>query len=77
MKPILKPKNGTWEQHPSQLAAERYFESMARNEIEEMADQLVLGGFAKMDWFDEEKDSIFIRHLTDLVMEEDELGCDW
>jgi hypothetical protein len=72
MKPILKAKNGTWKQHPSQLAAERYFESMSTQDIWDMTDQLVLGEFDKMDWFDKEKDSIFIRHLTDLVMEASE-----
>lgn len=71
MKPLLKTKNGTWHRHPSQLEAERYFKSMSPYEIGQMADQLVLGEFDKFDWFDEEKDPIFIRHLTDLVMEKD------
>ncbi|MEJ2023475.1 MAG: hypothetical protein P8Y00_00355 [Deltaproteobacteria bacterium] len=73
MKPILIAKNGTWKQHPSQKAAERYFESMTTQDIWDMADQLVLGAFDKMDWFDEKKDGIFIRHLTDLVMEANEV----
>ena len=72
MKPILVSKNGSWKQHPSQIAAERYFKSMTAREIGDMADQLVLGELDRLDWFDEKKDSIFIRHLTDLVMEEDE-----
>ena len=72
MKPILVAKNGSWKQHPSQKAAERYFKSMTAREIGDMADQLVLGELDRLDWFDEKKDSIFIRHLTDLVMEEDE-----
>jgi hypothetical protein len=38
----------------------------------ERGNNIQLGEFDKMDWFDKEKDSIFIRHLTDLVMEASE-----
>jgi len=77
MKPILESKNGSWKQNKHQKAAERYFKSMSWGAISDMADQLVLGEFDKLDWFDEEKDPIFIRHLTDLVMEADEFGPEW
>ena len=73
--PTLIAKNGSWKQHPEEIKAKRFFDSLCPSERESIMDDLVLG--VGIDWldFDMPKPSVvFRKYFYKLIEDYDALS---
>jgi len=63
---MLVRRNGKWAIHPEVVKARKFFKDLDHQVIFELGDQLVLGAFDWVDWFDDEPSAIFMNELERL-----------